>query len=99
MGNEGRFGGGDCRGEYRRAVGDVAALFHVGELVTEGRYVGGAEGVGEVGHEGVIHSGAGSVAEDEEIFWFWWCLQKRGDFPAGRGFEAKVFWFGHCAGF
>jgi len=63
-------GSGDRRGQYWRTVGDVTALFHVGKLVAEGGYVGDGEGVGEVGHEGVIHSGAGSVAEDEEKFRF-----------------------------
>jgi hypothetical protein len=48
----------------------VTARFHVGKLVAERGYVGDGEGVGEVGHEGVIHSGAGPVAEDEEKFRF-----------------------------
>ena len=92
-------GGGNGRGEYWRAVGGVAALLHVGKLVAERGDIDGGEGVGEAGHEGVVHSRAGPVAEDEKIFAFWRRQQEGGDFPAGRGFESKVFWFGHCAGF
>src|ERR1700677_4790588 len=77
----------------------VAALLHVGKLVAEGGDVDGGEGVGEAGHEGVVNASAGPVAEDEKIFGFRRRQQEGGDFPAGRCFESKVFWFGHCAGF
>ena len=77
----------------------MAALFHIGKLVAEGGDGRGGQGFGEICHDGGIHSGAGSVPEDEKIFGFRRRQQEGGDFPAGRGFEAEVSYFGHLTDF
>ena len=77
----------------------MAALFHIGKLVAEGGDGCGGQGFGEICHKGVIHSGAGSVAEDEEVLWLRRREEDGGHFPAWSGLEAEVSYFGHLTDF
>ena len=88
-------GGDDGRGENSGRVRNVAMLFHVGELVAEGGNVNVGERGGEAFHEGMLHAGASSVGEDEELVSVGRKEEERGDVAEIGNWEVEKFSGGH----
>jgi hypothetical protein len=91
-------GSDDGRGENRRRIGNVAMLFHVGELVAESRDVNVGERGGEAFHEGMLHAGAGPMSEHEELVRGGRNEQERGDVAGIGNWEVDKFSGGHGDG-
>jgi hypothetical protein len=84
-------GGDDRGGKDSGRIGNVAMLFHIGELVAEGRDVNIGERGGEAFHEGMLHARAGSVREDEELLRSGRNEQERRDVARIGNWEAEKF--------